>query len=88
MMSTVHNSQPDFDTAERIRTLDMLLPTLDKEMRIAIRLRFWGSMTIQEVATVLELSWDATDRLIENSIQRLREGFRQVEQRKELLATG
>ena len=88
MMSTVPDSQPDFDTAERIRTLNMLLPTLDKEARIAIRLRFWESMTIQEVATVLELSWEATDGLIENSIQSLREGFRQVEQRKGLLATG
>lgn len=88
MISAAHDSQPDSDTSEKIRTLHMLLPTLDKEARIAIRLRFWESMTIQEVATVLELSWDATDRLIENSIQSLREGFRQVEQRRELLATG
>lgn len=60
---------------ENINLLRMLLPTLSQQARIAIQLRFWENMTIQEIAGLLELSWEQADRLIEESVQQLRDGF-------------
>lgn len=60
---------------ENINLLRVLLPTLSQQARIAIQLRFWDNMAIQEIAELLELSWDQADRLIEESIQQLRDGF-------------
>ena len=62
---------------ENINHLRMLLPTLSQQARIAIQLRFWENMTIQEIAGLLEVSWEQADRLIEDSIQQLRDGFEQ-----------
>ena len=60
---------------ENIRVLRILLPMLSQQERIAIQLRFWENMTIQEIAGLLELSWEQADRLIEDSVQQLRNGF-------------
>jgi len=76
----------DFDTLRRqqrdsaadLKILRSLLPTLSLNEQNAIRLRFWENMSINEIATMLDLSWSAADRLIEDSIQKLRLGFEKV----------
>ncbi len=68
-------AQSDYRTDANISLLRILLPTLSRQARIAIQLRFWENLTIQEIAGLLEVSWDQADRLIEDSIQQLRDGF-------------
>lgn len=63
------------DAATDLKILRGLLPALSLDERVAIQMRFWEDMTIEEIASALDLSWQATDRLIENSIQKLRQGF-------------
>ena len=60
---------------ENINLLRLLLPTLSQHARIAIQLRFWDNMTIAEISGLLELSWEQADRLIEESVQQLRDRF-------------
>ena len=52
-----------------------ILPTLDSRARLAIHYRYWESMTIQEIARLLSMSWSDADRLIDDSILKLRDGF-------------
>lgn len=63
------------DAAADLKILRGLLPTLSLDERVAIQMRFWEDMTIEEIASALDLPWQATDRLIEISIQKLRQGF-------------
>lgn len=63
------------ETANDIRILHEILPNLCDEGVLAVYFRFWECMTIQEIARILGISWDRADRLIENSIQDLRQGF-------------
>lgn len=74
-MGGASRSQSDYRTDANISLLRILLPTLSRQARIAIQLRFWENLTIQEIAWLLELSWEQADRLIEDSIQQLRDGF-------------
>ena len=61
-----------------INLLRTLLPKLSQQAQIAIQLRFWENMAIQEIACLLEMSWEQADRLIEESVQHLRDGFEMV----------
>ena len=63
------------DAAADLKILRGLLPMLALDERVAIQMRFWDDMTVEEIASALDLSWQATDRLIEESIQKLRQGF-------------
>lgn len=63
------------DAAADLKILRGLLPTLALDERVAIQMRFWEDMSVEEIASALDLSWQATDRLIEDSIQKLRQGF-------------
>jgi len=63
------------DAAADLKILRGLLPTLSLDERVAIQMRFWDDMTVEEIASALDLSWQAADRLIEDSIQKLRQGF-------------
>ncbi len=74
-MATGSLTQTAKRSEENIKLLRLLLPTLSQQARIAIQLRFWDNMTIQEIAGLLELSWEQADRLIEESVQQLRDGF-------------
>ncbi len=58
-----------------IRNLHELLPKLGDVNVLALYLRYWESMTIQEIAKILGRTWSDTDRLIEESIAELRENF-------------
>ena len=53
---------------------------------MAIRLRFWENLLIEEIAQKLDLSWDETNKLIENSIKELRNGFLKNQMSARLLA--
>lgn len=59
----------------KVETLYKMLPALSPKARIAIYLRFWECMTIQEISKRVGLSWDCTDKLIEKSLLQLRQGF-------------
>lgn len=58
-----------------IRILYELLPSLSDEGILAIYFRFWERLLIEDIARILGRSWDETDRLIDNSIKELRNGF-------------
>jgi DNA-directed RNA polymerase sigma subunit (sigma70/sigma32) len=53
------------------------LKNLDATERKVIFLRFWGPYTIGQIATELRMSWDSTDKLIDQAIRKLRESFRE-----------
>lgn len=63
------------DQMKDMETLHCLLPNLDDDSLLAVYLRFWECMTIQEISKVIGRTWDETDHLIENSIRNLRDGF-------------
>lgn len=71
------------DEKQNIELLRRLLPTLDEQGLLAIYFRFWERHLIEDIALILGLSWDETDRLIENSIKELRLGFLAVELKKQ-----
>ena len=58
-----------------VETLRRLLSELNEDGFMALHLRFWENMAIQEIAKLIGKSWNETDRLIENSIKELRDGF-------------
>ena len=53
------------------------LDQLDEFERKAIFLRFWQPYTIAQVAAELRMSWEASDKLIDRALGKLRESFRQ-----------
>lgn len=48
------------------------LTRLSPEAQRAINLRFWENYTIEEISSVLRMSWDQVDQLIEKSLLDLR----------------
>ncbi len=58
-----------------LRFLYELLPSLSDEGIIAVYFRFWERLLIEDIARILGLSWNETNRLIEDSIKELRNGF-------------
>ncbi len=63
------------DMAKDIRLLHELLPSLEDNAILAIYFRYWENLLIDEIAKILGMSWDQTDKLVENSIKELRHGF-------------
>lgn len=58
-----------------IKLLYELLPSLCDKGVLAIYFRFWEGLLIEDIAKILDLSWNETNQLIENSIKELRHGF-------------
>jgi DNA-directed RNA polymerase specialized sigma24 family protein len=69
------NPKRSREPTEDIETLHALLPELNDDGLLAVYMRFWECMTIQEIAKILGRTWDETDQLIECSIRNLRAGF-------------
>ncbi|MGE3756118.1 MAG: hypothetical protein AB7H97_00085 [Pseudobdellovibrionaceae bacterium] len=63
------------DREKDLRLLYELMPNLGDEGILALYFRFWERLLIEDIAKILGRSWDETDRLIENSIKELRNGF-------------
>lgn len=63
-----------------------LLPSLSDEGIIAIYFRFWERLLIEDIARILGLSWNETNKLIEDSIKELRNGFLSNQLSAQLLA--
>ena len=55
-----------------IETLYENLHELNPDQLVAVYLRFWQQMTIQQVARFLNRSWSSTDELLESAISELR----------------
>lgn len=72
-----------YEKSEQVRKLHGFLQDLTYQERIVLRLRYWENLAIQEIAEALEMTWDATDRLIETSIRKLRARFEELERQKE-----
>lgn len=52
--------------------LSEALPKLEANERIAIYLRFWENLSIQEIAQFMKLSWHSVDQLINTALEFLR----------------
>ena len=55
-----------------IDRLHSCLKELEATQQIAIQLRFWDELTIEQIANELGLSWDEVNRLIEITLDQLR----------------
>ncbi len=69
-----------------LRLLYELMPTLSDEGILAIYFRFWERLLIEDIAKILGISWNETNKLIENSIKELRNGFLKNQMSARLLA--
>ncbi len=69
-----------------LRLLYELMPSLSDEGILAIYFRFWERLLIEDIAKLLGLSWNETNKLIENSIKELRNGFLKNQMSARLLA--
>ena len=69
-----------------LRLLYELMPSLSDEGILAIYFRFWERLLIEDIAKILGLSWNETNKLIENSIKELRNGFLKNQVSARLLA--
>lgn len=58
-----------------LKLLYELMPNLSDSAVLAIYLRFWERLLIEEIAEILNLSWNEVNHLIEHSIKELRTGF-------------
>lgn len=74
------------DEESDLRLLYELMPTLSDEGILAIYFRFWERLLIEDIAKILGLSWNETNKLIENSIKELRDGFLKNKMSARLLA--
>lgn len=63
------------ESEKDLKLLYELMPNLSDKAVLAIYLRFWERMLIEEVAEILNLSWNEANSLIESSIKELRAGF-------------
>ncbi len=64
----------------RLRRLkSSLLPSLSRDQRRIIYLRFWESCTIEEISEEMKLSWDEVDQIIESTLIQLRNQLEQFE---------
>ena len=63
------------DKEKDLRLLYELMPSLSDEGILAIYFRFRERLLIEDIAKILGLSWNETNKLIENSIEELRNGF-------------
>lgn len=63
------------DESKDLKLLYELMPNLSDQKVLAIYFRFWERLLINDIAKILGLSWDEADKLIENTILELREGF-------------
>ena len=59
----------------KIKKLYDCTPKLSDPELIAIYCRYWENMTIEEISNVINLSWDATDKLIEAALTQLKFHF-------------
>jgi RNA polymerase sigma factor (sigma-70 family) len=55
-----------------IDRLHSCLKELEVTQQIAIQLRFWEELTIEQIANELGLSWDEVNRLIDITLDQLR----------------
>lgn len=49
--------------------------SMEGKMKTALILRFWESLTIEEIAKELRISWIEADQLIEKGIEEIRNNF-------------
>lgn len=63
------------ETEKDLRLLYELLPNLSDEGIVAVYFRFWERLLIEDIARILGLSWSETNKLIDDSIKELRNGF-------------
>ncbi len=64
----------------RLRRLkSSLLPSLSRDQRRIIYLRFWESCTIEKISEEMKLSWDEVDQIIESTLIQLRNQLEQFE---------
>jgi DNA-directed RNA polymerase specialized sigma subunit len=55
-----------------IRNLGELLTEVEA---VAIYCRYWENMTIEEISSVIEHSWDATDSIINKALIRMKDAL-------------
>ena len=56
----------------KLKILKDLLPQLGEKEMMALHLRFWECMTIQQIASYMHMTWESTDKLIESTLGKLR----------------
>ncbi len=61
----------------KLLELKTYLPLLDEDQRIAVHLRFWENLSIQEISNFMNISWDLANEIIEDSILELKNHFNQ-----------
>lgn len=54
------------------KNLKKALEILSDEQRIAIHYRFWENMSLLEISNLLNISWDAADKLISQTLASLK----------------
>ena len=66
--------QPEysFENGIKLKILKDLLDQLGECEKTVIHLRFWECMTIEQIASCLHMSWEATEKLIELTLGKLR----------------
>ena len=47
------------------------LPSLSEDQRIAVYLRFWENLSIQEIANFLNIKWSKADSIVESALNDL-----------------
>ncbi|HLE10976.1 MAG TPA: sigma factor-like helix-turn-helix DNA-binding protein [Bacteriovoracaceae bacterium] len=60
------------NNTDNIEKLHHVLPTLSKDAQAALHMRYWESMSIEEIARAMGKTWDVTDRLIESTLKKLK----------------
>ncbi len=58
-----------------VQVLTTGLQDLEEIERKAIYLRFWKSMSIEQVAAELKIRWDVADKIIDRSVEKLKGHF-------------
>ena len=66
----------NLSAAERTRLIQLLrlcLSELEPAQKLALELRFWEQLKIEQIAIIMRTTWDQTDQLLERTFRQLRE---------------
>ena len=68
-------TKPSTFTDEQFLTLEEAMLLLSNKQKDVLLMRFWLNMSINEISRAIGMSWEATDKFIDSSINHLKIRF-------------
>jgi DNA-directed RNA polymerase specialized sigma24 family protein len=64
---------PAVERSRLIQLLHVCMSDLEPAQKLALELRFWEQMKIEQIALIMKTTWDEVDQLLERTFLELRQ---------------